>query len=100
MAVLFTASFGAMSIVWDREFGFLEEVLVALINRAAAAVGKTLGGATQAMLQLTPLDRRPTGSTRCAAPSWAPPGFPSRVPDSLGLTLFGKTLAIWMEEGC
>jgi ABC-2 type transport system permease protein len=51
MAVLFTAFFGAMSIVWDREFGFLKEVLVAPINRAAVAVGKTLGGATQAMLQ-------------------------------------------------
>lgn len=51
MAVLFTSIFGAMSIVWDREFGFLKEVLVAPINRAAVAVGKTLGGATQAMLQ-------------------------------------------------
>jgi ABC-2 type transport system permease protein len=51
MAVLFTAIFGAMSIVWDREFGFLKEVLVAPIHRSAVAVGKTLGGATQAMLQ-------------------------------------------------
>jgi ABC-2 type transport system permease protein len=51
MAVLFTAIFSAMSIVWDREFGFLKEVLVAPINRAAVAVGKTLGGATQAMIQ-------------------------------------------------
>ena len=51
MAVLFTSIFGAMSIVWDREFGFLKEVLVAPINRSAVAVGKTLGGATQAMLQ-------------------------------------------------
>lgn len=51
MSVLFTAIFGAMSIVWDREFGFLKEVLVAPINRAAVAVGKTLGGATQALIQ-------------------------------------------------
>jgi ABC-2 type transport system permease protein len=51
MAVLFTAIFSAMSIVWDREFGFLKEVLVAPINRSAVAVGKTLGGATQAMIQ-------------------------------------------------
>jgi len=51
MAVLFTSIFGAMSIVWDREFGFLKEVLVAPINRSAVAIGKTLGGATQAMLQ-------------------------------------------------
>src|SRR5437868_7280000 len=51
MTVLFTAIFGAMSIVWDREFGFLKEVLVAPINRSAVAIGKTLGGATQAMFQ-------------------------------------------------
>jgi ABC-2 type transport system permease protein len=51
MAILFTSIFGAMSIVWDREFGFLKEVLVAPINRSAVAIGKTLGGATQAMLQ-------------------------------------------------
>ena len=51
MAVLFTAIFGAMSIVWDREFGFLKEVLVAPIDRSAVAVGKALGGATQAMIQ-------------------------------------------------
>jgi|SRR5579875_2162835 len=51
MAIIFTSIFGAMSIVWDREFGFLREVLVAPINRAAVAIGKTLGGTTQAMIQ-------------------------------------------------
>jgi ABC-2 type transport system permease protein len=51
MAILFTAIFGAMSIVWDREFGFLKEVLVAPINRSAVAIGKTLGSTTQAMIQ-------------------------------------------------
>jgi ABC-2 type transport system permease protein len=51
MAVLFSSIFGAMSIVWDREFGFLKEILVAPIDRAAVAIGKTLGGATQAMIQ-------------------------------------------------
>src|SRR5438477_12114831 len=51
MSILFTASFGAMSIVWDREFGFLKEVLVAPIDRWAVAIGKALGGTTQAMIQ-------------------------------------------------
>ncbi|HEX6676208.1 MAG TPA: ABC transporter permease [Actinomycetes bacterium] len=51
MAVLFTAMFSAMSVVWDREFGFLREILVAPIRRSAVAVGKALGGATQAMVQ-------------------------------------------------
>jgi ABC-2 type transport system permease protein len=51
MTILFSAIFGAMSIVWDREFGFLKEVLVAPIDRSAVAIGKTLGGATQALIQ-------------------------------------------------
>jgi ABC-2 type transport system permease protein len=51
MTVLFTAIFGAMSIVWDREFGFMKELLVAPIDRTAIAVGKALGGTTQALLQ-------------------------------------------------
>lgn len=51
MSVLFASVFGAMSILWDREFGFLKEVLVAPIDRSAVAIGKALGGATQAMIQ-------------------------------------------------
>ena len=51
MAVLFTALFSAASIVWDREFGFLREMLVAPISRWSIVVGKCLGGATTASLQ-------------------------------------------------
>jgi ABC-2 type transport system permease protein len=51
MSILFISIFSGMSIVWDREFGFLKEILVAPINRSAVAIGKTLGGATQAMVQ-------------------------------------------------
>jgi ABC-2 type transport system permease protein len=51
MAVLFSSIFSGMSIIWDRDFGFLKEVLVAPIDRSAVAIGKTLGGATQAFLQ-------------------------------------------------
>lgn len=179
MAVLFTAIFGAMSIVWDREFGFLKEVLVAPINRAAVAIGKTLGGATQAMLQgllilvlaplvgvtltwqgvleliplifiyafalsalgvavgarmrsmqgfqvvmnflmmpifflagalfplrglpiwmtvLTRLDPASYGIDPLRRTVLGAAGVPSRVLDTLGLTLFGQTLAIWAEE--
>ena len=53
MAVLFTAIFSAVSIVWDREFGFLREVLVAPISRVSVVVGKALGGSTIAMIQGT-----------------------------------------------
>ena len=51
MSVLFTALFSAGSIVWDREFGFLREMLVAPVSRAALVIGKCLGGATVATFQ-------------------------------------------------
>ena len=51
MAVMFTAMFSAASIVWDREFGFLREMLVAPVRRSSIVIGKTLGGATVASFQ-------------------------------------------------
>lgn len=51
MAVLFTAIFSAVSVVFDREFGFLKEVMVAPVSRVAVALGKVAGGATVALLQ-------------------------------------------------
>jgi ABC-2 type transport system permease protein len=51
MSVLFTAIFSAASIVWDREFGFLREMLVAPVNRGSLVIGKCLGGATIATFQ-------------------------------------------------
>ncbi|RJQ33386.1 MAG: ABC transporter [Actinobacteria bacterium] len=53
MTLLFTSIFSAVSIVWDREFGFLKEVLVAPVSRTAVAIGKALGGASVAMIQGT-----------------------------------------------
>ena len=51
MSVLFTAAFAGISIVWDREFGFLREMLVAPVGTTAIMTGKCLGGATVATLQ-------------------------------------------------
>ncbi len=51
MTVLFTALFSAISIVWDREFGFLREMLVAPVPRSAIVLGKCAGGATTAVIQ-------------------------------------------------
>ena len=51
MTVLMNSFMGGTSVVWDREFGFLKEVLVAPINRASVAAGKTLGSATIALIQ-------------------------------------------------
>ena len=51
MTVLMSSFMAGVSVVWDREFGFLKEVLVAPISRASVAMGKTLGSATVALLQ-------------------------------------------------
>jgi len=51
MTVLMSSFMAGVSVVWDREFGFLKEVLVAPISRASVAIGKTLGAATVALFQ-------------------------------------------------
>jgi ABC-2 type transport system permease protein len=51
LTLIFSALQSAMSIIWDREFGFLKEVLAAPVPRLSIVVGKSLGGATQATLQ-------------------------------------------------
>jgi ABC-2 type transport system permease protein len=51
IAVMFTAMFSAASIVWDREFGFLREMMVAPIRRSSIVIGKCLGGASVACIQ-------------------------------------------------
>jgi ABC-2 type transport system permease protein len=51
MAVMFTAMFSAASLVWDREFGFLREMMVAPVRRSSLVLGKCLGGATVASIQ-------------------------------------------------
>ena len=50
-SVLFTAAFSGISMVWDREFGFLREMLVAPVSTTAILTGKCAGGATVATLQ-------------------------------------------------
>lgn len=51
MSILFTAVFSGLEVIWDRQFGFLKETLVAPISRTEIMIGKTLGGATIAMVQ-------------------------------------------------
>ncbi len=53
MSILFTSIFSVMSIVTDRQFGFLKEILVAPVSRVSIALGKILGGSTIAMIQGT-----------------------------------------------
>ncbi|UCH88233.1 MAG: ABC transporter permease [Thermoplasmata archaeon] len=51
MAILFTSIFSGISIIFDREFGFLKEILVAPVSRLSIVLGKALGGTTTAMIQ-------------------------------------------------
>jgi ABC-2 type transport system permease protein len=51
MSVLFTSVFSGIQIIWDKQFGFLKETLVAPVSRLEIMSGQTLGGATTAVLQ-------------------------------------------------
>jgi len=51
MAIMFSSMFTGVSVLWDKQFGFLQEVLVAPIKRMSIILGRTLGGATTALLQ-------------------------------------------------
>ncbi len=51
MSIIFTSIFNGVQIIWDRQFGFLKETLVAPVPRVAIMLGRTLGGATVAALQ-------------------------------------------------
>jgi ABC-2 type transport system permease protein len=51
MTLLFTSISAGISVIWDREFGFLKEILVAPVSRSSIVLGKALGGATSALVQ-------------------------------------------------
>jgi ABC-2 type transport system permease protein len=51
MSILFTSIFSGIEIIWDRQFGFLKEMLVAPVSRFQIMLGRTLGGATIATMQ-------------------------------------------------
>ena len=51
MTILFTAIFSGIELIWDRQFGFLKETLVSPVPRILIMIGRTLGGATVALIQ-------------------------------------------------
>ena len=51
MSILFSSMFTGVAVLWDKQFGFLQEVLVAPISRFSIIIGRTLGGATTALIQ-------------------------------------------------
>jgi ABC-2 type transport system permease protein len=51
MGIIFTAIFSGIEVIWDKQFGFLKETLVAPVSRTKIMLGRTLGGATVALIQ-------------------------------------------------
>jgi ABC-2 type transport system permease protein len=51
MNLLFTSTFGGLSVLWDREFGFLKEIMVAPVSRVSIVIGRIAGGVTTALIQ-------------------------------------------------
>jgi ABC-2 type transport system permease protein len=51
MTLLFSSTFAGISVLWDRQFGFLKEIMVAPVSRIAIVLGRTAGGVTTAILQ-------------------------------------------------
>ena len=51
MTLLFTSVWSGISIIWDREFGFLKEIMVAPVSRTSIVIGKALGSGTSALVQ-------------------------------------------------
>jgi len=51
MTLLFTSVWSGISVIWDREFGFLKEIMVAPVSRSSIVIGKALGSGTSAFIQ-------------------------------------------------
>lgn len=51
MTLLFSSMFSGLSVLWDREFGFLKEIMVTPVSRVSIVLGRTLGGVTSGLLQ-------------------------------------------------
>lgn len=97
MTVLFTSLFSSISVIWDRQFGFMKEILVAPIPRASIAFGKCLSGAVQSLIQasimltFSPLVNLVLKPTAVAAV------FLTVILSSLAITSLGLFLATMVE---
>ncbi len=98
MSILFTAIFSGIEIIWDRQFGFLKETLVAPVSRLEIMIGRTLGGATVAFLQgfIVLIITIPLGFR----PDWAmlPLGFLFMILIALFFTGLGTAIASVLED--
>jgi ABC-2 type transport system permease protein len=99
MSILFTAIFSGIEIIWDRQFGFLKETLVAPVPRWAIMVGRTMGGATVALIQGTVVFCI-TLAVGFRPESWLmlPAAFGFMILIALFFTALGTAIASTMED--
>jgi len=99
MTILFTGVFSGIEIIWDKRFGFLKETLVAPISRFQIMIGKTLGGATVAMIQgLIVLGISSLIGFKIENPSLLPLMFLFMFLIALLFTAFGTAIASVLED--
>ncbi|MBN2459383.1 ABC transporter permease [Candidatus Woesearchaeota archaeon] len=98
MSTLFTSTFMGIELIWDKEFGFLKETLVAPVSRLKIMMGRTLGGATVAVLQglIVLLISLPIGFS----PNWValPLAILFLIMIAVIFTAFGTAIATKMED--
>lgn len=99
MTILFTSMFNGIEIIWDRQFGFLKETLVAPVSRFSIMVGRTLGGATVAIFQgVMVLSVSFIASFRIENLSGIPVALMFMLLISLLFTAFGTAIASVLDD--
>jgi len=99
MSILFTATFSGIEIIWDRQFGFLKETLVAPVSRLKIMLGRTLGGATVAVFQgAIVLIIATLAGAQIANPAMLPLAFGFMFLIALLFTSLGTLIASVLED--
>jgi ABC-2 type transport system permease protein len=99
MTIIFASIFMGMEIIWDRQFGFLKETLVAPVSRVNIMIGRTLGGATVAAVQgLLVLGISMLAGFRPYSAVLIPVSFVAMVLVALLFTALGTAIASLMED--
>ena len=99
MSTLFTSMFNGIEIIWDRQFGFLKETLVAPVSRVTIMLGRTLGGATVAIIQgLIVLSISMLIGFRFAGPTGLPVALLFMFLIAMLFTALGTAIASLLED--
>jgi ABC-2 type transport system permease protein len=99
MGILFTAVFSGIEVIWDRQFGFLRETLVAPVSRLEIVLGRTLGAATVALIQgLAVLAICLLAGFRVTAPTLLPLAFLFMFLIALAFTAIGTAIGSILRD--